>query len=134
MKPMLTALVLSAALALPAQALEPINQEAHINGLLMQGFVADTIDDNCDTISARKLRALSKLNEIRDYALEKGYTRDEVKDFVTSKAEKTRLRAKAAEWLKAKGAEPGKPQAYCDVGFAEIAAETLIGSLLRDDR
>lgn len=134
MKPMLTALALSAALALPAQALEPINQEAHINGLLMQGFVADAIDDNCDTISARKLRALSKLNEIRDYALEKGYSRDEVKTFVTSKTEKQRLRALAALWLKERGAEPGKPEAYCAIGLAEIEAETLIGSLLRDDR
>lgn len=121
-------------IAAPALALEPLNTEAHINDTLLQGFIADAIDDNCDTISARKLRALSELNTLRGYALDKGYTRDEVKAFVTSDTEKARRKAAAADWLKARGAVPGMAEAYCTIGEAEIAGGSLIGQLLRSDR
>lgn len=131
---MKTALTLALTLiAAPALALEPINTEKHINHTLLQGFIADKIDDNCDTISARKLRALSELNALRNYALEKGYSRDEVKAFVTSKVEKRRGKAQAAEWLKTQGAVDGDPASFCKIGLAEIAKDSLIGQLLRDD-
>jgi hypothetical protein len=100
----------------------------------LQGFIGDAIDDNCPTIEARTLRALGELNKLRDYALEKGYTAAEVRAFVTDKAEKARGKALAAEWLKARGAEPGNPEAYCAIGEAEIAKGSLIGYLLRSTR
>ena len=131
---MKTALTLAFALiAAPALALEPINTEKHINETLLQGFIADKIDDNCDTISARKLRALSELNSLKNYALEKGYSRDEVKAFVTSKTEKRRGKAEAADWLKAQGAVDGDMASFCKIGEAEIAKGSLIGQLLRSD-
>ena len=123
-----------ALMAAPALALEPIATEKHINHTLLQGFIADAIDDNCDTISARKLRALSELLSLRDYALKQGYSRDEVKAFVTDDAEKTKRKAVAARQLKDKGAVPGKPGAYCAIGEAEIAAGTFVGQLLRSNR
>jgi Family of unknown function (DUF5333) len=119
--------------ALPALALEPINTEQHINSTLLQGFIADKIDDNCDSISARTLRALSELNTLKNYALEKGYTRDEVKAFVTDKTEKARGKAEAAEWLKTQGAVDGDQASFCKIGEAEIAKDSLIGQLLRSD-
>lgn len=128
-----TLVALFTLIAAPALALEPINTEKHINHTLLQGFIADKIDDNCDTISARKLRALAELNALRSYALEKGYTTAEVKAFVTSKAEKARGKAQAAEWLKAKGAVEGDPASYCRIGVEEIAKDSLIGQLLRSD-
>ena len=134
MKSFLTAALIALAgpaLAGAASALEPINTEPHINRTLLQGFIADAIDDNCDTLSARKLRALSELMSLRSYALDKGYGRDEVKDFVSSNVEKARRKAEAAAWLKAKGAEPGKREAYCAIGAEEIAKGSLIGQLLR---
>ena len=131
MKTSLTALFL--VIAAPALALEPINKEKHINHTLLQGFIADRIDDNCDTISARKLRALSELNSLRSYALEKGYTTAEVKAFVTSKTEKARGKADAAAWLKAWGAVDGDQASYCRIGQDEIAKGSLIGQLLRSD-
>lgn len=130
----LSSLFLTLALATPALALEPINSEKHINHTLLQGFIADRIDDNCDTISARKLRALSELNSLRNYALEKGYSRAEVKAFVTSKTEKARGKAEAAAWLVAQGAVDGDQASFCRIGEAEIAKDSLIGQLLRDDR
>ena len=130
MKPILTAALI--ALTSPAWALEPINTEQHINHTLLQGFIADAIADNCPTMQPRKLRALNELTKLRDYALSKGYTSAEVRAFVESKPEKARGKAEAAAWLKKNGAEPGKTAAYCAVGKAEIAKNSLIGSLLRD--
>jgi Family of unknown function (DUF5333) len=120
--------------ATPALALVPINEEPKIVETLLQGFIGDAIDDNCPTIEARKLRALGELNKLRDYALAQGYSSDEVRAYVTSKDEKAKGKAKAAEWLKAKGAEPGNPEAYCKIGEEEIAKESLIGYLLRSTR
>lgn len=122
-----------ALIAAPAFALEPINTEKYINHMLLQGFIADRIDDNCDSISARTLRALSKLNTLKNYALEKGYSRAEVKAFVTSKTEKARAKAEAAAWLKAQGAVEGDQASYCRIGQDEIARDSLIGQLLRFD-
>lgn len=121
------------ALAAPALALEPINTEKHINETLLQGFIADSIDDNCDSLSARKLRALSELNSLRNYALEKGYSSQEVKAFVTSKTEKARAKALAADWLRGRGAVVGAQAGYCKIGQEEIAKDSLIGQLLRFD-
>jgi hypothetical protein len=120
--------------ATPALALVPINEEPKINETLLQGFIGDAIDDNCDTIEARKLRALGELNKLRDYALAQGYSADEVRAFVTSKEEKAKGKAKAAEWLKARGAEPGNSAAYCKIGEEEIAKDSLIGYLLRSTK
>ena len=134
MRPFILTLTLTAALATPALALVPINENPVITDKLLQGFIGDAIADNCPTIEARKLRALGELNSLRDYALKQGYSSDVVREFVTSKEEKAKFKAKAAEWLKAKGAEPGKPGAYCAIGEEEIARESLIGYLLRSKR
>lgn len=134
MRPFVLTLTLTAALAAPAFALVPINEEPVIGEKLLQGFIGDAIADNCPTMQARKLRALGELNKLRDYALAQGYPSDVVREFVTSKEEKAKFKTKAADWLKAKGAEPGKPEAYCRIGEEEIARQSLIGSLLRSTR
>jgi hypothetical protein len=120
--------------ATPALALVPINEEPTINNTLLQGFIGEQIADNCPTMEARKLRALGELNKLRDYALKQGYSADEVRAFVTSKEEKARLKAIATDWLKERGAEPGKADAYCKIGEEEIAKESLIGYLLRSTK
>ncbi len=129
------ALTLAAlAIATPALALVPINEEPVIIDTLLQGFIGDAIDDNCPTIEARKLRALNELTKLRDYALKQGYTSSEVRAFVTSKEEKAKGKAIAAERLKERGAEPGNPDAYCAIGEEEIAKGSLIGQLLRSTK
>ncbi len=122
------------AVAAPAYALVPINEEPKIMDTLLQGFIGDAIDDNCDTIEARKLRALGELTKLRDYALDQGYSADEIRDLVKSKEEKAKGKAQAAEILKERGAEPGNPEAYCKIGEEEIAKESLIGYLLRSTK
>ena len=132
---MLRTLTLTLALAAtPALALVPINENPEIRDKLLQGFIGDAIADNCPSIEARNLRALGELNKLRDYALKQGYEAKVVREFVTSKEEKAKFKAEAAEWLKAKGAEPGNAAAYCQIGEAEIARESLIGYLLRSTK
>ncbi len=127
----LTAPLFAMLVAAPALALVPINEEPKIIDTLLQGFIGDAIDDHCPTIEARKLRALGELNKLRDYALAQGYSAGDVRDLVTSKAEKAKGKALAAEWLKERGAEPGNPDAYCRIGEEEIANNSLIGYLLK---
>jgi hypothetical protein len=118
----------------PAYALVPINENPKIMDTLLQGFIGDAIDDNCPTIEARKLRALGELTKLRDYALGQGYSADEIRNLVKSKEEKAKGKVQAAEWLKERGAEPGNTEAYCAIGEAEIAKESLIGYLLRSTK
>jgi Family of unknown function (DUF5333) len=134
MRPFTILTLSTLALATPALALVPINEEPTIINTLLQGFIGDAIDDNCDTIEARKLRALGELNSLKNYALDQGYSADEIRALVTSKEEKAKGKALAAEWLKERGAEPGNPEAYCQIGEEEIAKESLIGYLLRSTK
>ncbi len=119
--------------ATPALALEPINKEAHINGVLLQGFIADRIADECPTLGPRNLRALNELEKLKNYALKKGYAADEIRAFVTSKTEKARGKADAAAWLIKAGAVEGDAESYCKVGRDQMAKGTLAGSLLKDE-
>lgn len=118
----------------PALALVPINENEVIVETLLQGFIGDAIDDNCPTLEARNLRALNELTKLRDYALKQGYSASEVRAFVTSKAEKAKGKAIAAERLKERGAEPGMTEVYCAIGEEEIAKDSLIGQLLRSTK
>jgi hypothetical protein len=127
-------IALTLAVTAPAHALVPINENPKIMDTLLQGFIGDAIDDNCPTIEARKLRALGELTKLRDYALAQGYSADEIRNLVKSKEEKAKGKAQAAEWLKERGAEPGNTDAYCAIGEAEIAKESLIGYLLRSTK
>jgi len=127
-------IALSLAVTAPAFALVPINENPEIRAKLLQGFIGDAIADNCPTIKARTMKALGELNNLRDYALKQGYEADVVRAFVTSKEEKAKFKVEAAEWLKAKGAEPGNPEAYCKIGEEEIAKGSLAGSLLRSTK
>lgn len=119
--------------ATPALALEPINTEPHINGTLLQGFIADRIADECPTLGPRNLRALNELQKLKNYALSKGYSAEVIRAFVTSKTEKARGKADAAAWLKKAGAVDGDPESYCKIGRDEIAKGTLAGSLLKEE-
>lgn len=131
---LLTALALMLATTAPAAALEPIRQEPFIRDTLLQGFIARKIADECPTIEPRKLKALGALMDLRDYALDKGYTKAEIEALVDDKAEKARAKAEAAEWLIKAGAMAGNGESYCPLGEAEIAKGSLIGKLLRSTK
>ena len=118
-------------LAAPAHALEPINMEPHINESLIAGRVGDIIRNTCPTISARMVVVYSKLKALERYARDKGYSEADFQAFRDDKVEKNRMKAQAAEYLRAAGAVEGDAESYCRVGRDEIAKGSLIGELLR---
>jgi hypothetical protein len=128
-------LALAALLAAgPAFALEPLPEERFINDSLRAGRIGDVIRKTCPTISARMVTVYLKIEDLKKYALDKGYTRPEIEAFIKDPVQKKRLRDEADAWLAAAGAVEGQPQTYCAVGEAEIAKGTLVGQILRSSR
>ncbi len=130
----LTIALFALLVAAPAFALEPLREETVINDSLRAGRVGDVIRKTCPTISARMFVVWQKLEGLKSYALDKGYSRDEVEAFIKNGDEKTRLKAEAAAYLKAAGAVEGDVESYCKVGRDEIAKGSLIGELIRSSK
>lgn len=121
-----------AATTASAQAAVPLHEEPHINKSLVAVAVGNAIRKTCPSISARMLVALSKGRELQKYALNKGYSRDEMDAFLENKAEKTRVKGLAAAYMAANGVVDGDVKSYCALGRAEIKKDSLIGSLLKE--
>ncbi|MGQ0610283.1 MAG: DUF5333 family protein [Paracoccaceae bacterium] len=119
------------ALAGPASAQVPLNENAHITTSLVAAQVGDMIRKGCGTIWARYLVVFEKMGELEAYARAEGYTEDEVRAFLRDKTEKARIRSLAGAYLAAAGLDPAVEDTYCTIGEREIAAGTLAGSLLR---
>ncbi|MFP7570789.1 DUF5333 domain-containing protein [Marivita sp. S2033] len=122
----LTLLTATSALAKP-----PLRDVAEIDNGVMAVAIADEIRKSCDNINARLIRAYSALNALKSRARDLGYSDDEVEAYVTSKAEKARMRDKAEQFLKSRGVVPEDTSALCRFGASEIANETAIGRLLK---
>lgn len=114
----------------PAWSQVALNQNAHITESLVAAKVGDIIRNTCASISARYVVVYQKMGELEDYARAQGYTEDQVRAFLKDKAEKQRIAALAEAYLAEAGATPGNEESYCQAGRDEIAAETLVGSLL----
>lgn len=130
----MTRLILSAAvmlsLATTASAKPALRDVPEIdNGLFTVGL-ADQIRKNCPDISARFFRALSYLKGLENEARDRGYTEAEVESHLDSDAEKDRLRARARDYMKARGHGQDQ-QGYCALGREEISQGSAIGALLR---
>lgn len=113
-----------------AQDKVPLAENTHIRDSLVAGRVADVLRTECGSLHARMLLALSKLDDLKDYAIAEGYTEAEVKAFLKDKAQKDAMKAIAADYLAKAGAVAGDEDSYCRVGRDEIAKGTLAGSLL----
>ena len=115
-----------------AAAKPPLRDVPEIDGGILTIGIADEIRKNCPRISARMLRAMRRINGLKDRALALGYSEDEIRAYRTSDAEKARLRAAGAAYLKSNGVQVGKPDTYCALGRAEIQKNSAIGALLRE--
>lgn len=127
------ALLLTLLVAQPVRAdqWDALRSDPTISEGLIAFAIARHIHNRCDTISARRLRAMGYINSLIGQATELGYTRDEIEDYVFNEAEQDRVRAIADERLAARGASPTQMEGYCVVGEEEIAANSQIGRLLR---
>ena len=123
--------VLTAAIASPAVALEPIQK----NPTVIRGFyaigLADEVRKNCDTIDPRMFRAYNYLRSLARFAQKAGYTDAEIEQLTENREEKERLRKIIRADLAKRGASPKSPEGYCTVGREEIAKNSAAGRLLR---
>jgi hypothetical protein len=104
---------------------------AEIDDALMHVAIADAIRKSCNDINARLIRAYSELTRLKSLARDLGYSEDEVEAYVTSKAEKARMKVKAEQYLQANGVRLDDIPALCRFGQEQIQAQTVIGQLLR---
>lgn len=128
-----TMAVLAASLtfATGAQARADLRNEADINAGLLAIGIADEIRKNCGTISARMVKAYRYMKSLESTAKARGYSEAEIDAYVSNKAEKAKMRSKGEAYLKDHGVLRAKPESFCDLGHAEIAANSRIGALLK---
>ena len=122
--------LIGALLATPAAALEPLAKEKYINDRLVAARIADRIRRTCPTIDGRIFYAYGEARKLKSYARDKGYSNAQIDAFLDSKPDKKRIYAVAEDYLTRKGAKAADPQSFCAIGRQEIAAKTIIGSLL----
>ncbi|MGR3513263.1 MAG: DUF5333 domain-containing protein [Paracoccaceae bacterium] len=120
-----------AAFATPAAALQPLHEDARVvNGFYTIGF-ADEIRKRCDSIEPRIFRAIGYLRSLERYALNAGYTSEDIDELQDNKAAKEQLKARIKRDLASRGATPKTPEGYCTVGREEIAKGSAAGRLLK---
>jgi len=124
------ALAMTVAPAVRAAALEPLNQNRYVTDRLVAARVADRIRKTCPEIGARIFYAFSQAYALKDWAVDQGYSRDQIDLFLKDKAEKRKIYDRAEEYLAARGAEKDNVEGFCALGFREIAAKSIIGSLI----
>ncbi|WP_238367087.1 DUF5333 domain-containing protein [Mesobacterium pallidum] len=131
MKRLMT-LTLAATLLAGATSAKPaLRDVAEIDNSLMMVAIADELRKECGDLDARMLKALGYLETLKSRARSLGYSNDEIEEYVTSKSEKTRMRAKATGYLESLGVNPADEASFCAYGRKEIEKGTLVGSLLR---
>jgi len=133
MRPILTAAALALALAhtAPAAALTPLHQDRTVAAMFYSLGLADEVRKNCPSISPRMIRAYNYLKSIEAYARKAGYSEDQIRDLAENKVEKEKLRTIIRADLAKRGAAPGMPEGFCNVGLEEIASNSASGRLLR---
>lgn len=122
---------LALAAPLPVLAKTPLRDVPQIDNGLMAIAIADEIRKTCDGISARLIRAYTRIEGLKSTARSMGYSDDEIDAYVSSTAEKKRMRAKAEAYLASKGVTADNDAQLCAFGEAEITRGTAIGLLLR---
>lgn len=115
-----------------AQTLPPLHENRHVRWSFYSAGLADIVRNNCPDLKARTLRTLRYALALQNYALDKGYSQEDIDTLLKNKAEEERLRAEIVADLAERGATPGDVDAYCRIGREEIEKNSLAGRLLRD--
>tara|TARA_Y100000385_G_C13002185_1_gene597772 strand:+ start:343 stop:822 length:480 start_codon:yes stop_codon:yes gene_type:complete len=120
-------------LATAAVANPPLREVRSINDGLLAVGLADEIRKNCGSISGRILRGIARLRSIHNSAKAMGYSNQEIKVFVDSRAEKNRLKARGKSYLNANGANLDNEASMCALGRKEIVKKSAVGTLLYEN-
>ena len=126
------AMLLGAALSLGGPAAAGLGEEREVTERLIVVGMADQLRKTCGGVDARMVRAYSYLRDIARIALDLGYDRQVIEDYIEDREVKAGLRAIAARRLAERGARAGDEAAHCRVARDEIARGTAVGRLLRD--
>ncbi|MFK7875130.1 MAG: DUF5333 domain-containing protein [Paracoccaceae bacterium] len=126
------ALTLTAAVGATSALSKPsLRDVATVEEGLFVIAVADKIRKECGSISGRVLKAMSQMQQLNSFAQDQGYSSTEIKTYVNSDVEKTRMKAKRDAYLTNQGVVKSDPSTYCAAGRAEIQKSSRIGALLR---
>ena len=129
---LITTLVLSAALMANAGVAQAgLADERDINEGLLMLAVADKIRRSCDSIGGRLMRAQSYANQLEQLAAERGYSNDEIDDYINSKANRAAMRERRNAYFASKGASNLDHESLCVLGQDEMARNSAAGRLLR---
>ena len=112
------------------QAKVPLRDEAHINAQLLAAQIGDILRKTCPDAGARYIVVYRKINALKAYAREKGYTVEEVEAFLDDRSEKSRIKGQAEQYLAEAGAVKGDVQSYCRVARDEVRRGTVTGEML----
>lgn len=114
-----------------ADARPHLRDNKPINDQLFIAAVGNQIRENCPSISARMGVVYRKGRALYNYALQQGYSRKEISDYLESKEDVRAMEARAEAYLLKRGVRRGEAATYCDAGKDEIAANSPIGEILR---
>lgn len=128
---LIAALLITPLVGISTASAKNLRDEPTIDGPMLKVAIAIEISDKCSSIDARNLKGLNYLWGLKTAAKKLGYSDDEIKEYVDSSAEKSRIRSLGEAYVRAAGLNPTSNADLCTLGEAEIAANSLIGSLLR---
>lgn len=89
------------------------------------------IQNACDDIRPRLMRALGFAEGLVDRAEDLGVSRREVQGYIDHRPDQQRYRAEMRSWFAARGIDASDDAAVCRAGRDEITAGSQIGRLLR---
>lgn len=110
---------------------QPLREDPEIHSGLTVIAVGRHIQNVCDDISPRLLRALGFAEGLVNRARELGFPRAEVDAYIDDRGEQDRYRAVMRDWFAERGVDAGDTPAVCRVGRDEITSGSQIGRLLR---
>ena len=134
LKTALAALGLAALLAAPVHAdrWDPLRADPVIETGLITMAIAEGLRRYCPSVSPRWIRAFGFARSLQRRALDMGFSRDEIEEYVEDDTEVDRVVAIAEAWFAERGVtRESDAESYCTVGRYEINAESEIGRLLR---
>lgn len=127
----IAAVVLALLISGTASAKPPLRENAYINDRLYVAAIADELRNRCPSVDARMGLVRTQGLALFNYALKQGYSRQEISDYLESKPDNARMKARRDRYLEAKGVSRGDAESYCRLARAEIAGGTSVGDLLR---
>ena len=127
----LSILVATAGFAGSVSAQSALKDVQRVRDGIIHVGMAYEISERCDSLRPRTFRGISFLNSLKNHANELGFSDDEIEEYVNDDAEKDRLEGIARQELARLGAVAGNDDSFCNVGRAQIDANTRVGWLLR---